>query len=430
MASPSDAPGRIQLLSREFEMRRQTSGIKIMVAAAAVTGGLSACATDEIAGTDELAQASELGGFEKFAGHVYVMTNDPQNNAIIHYGRRPNGQLVQLGSTLTQGHGSGLLEVPDLTVVTPDPLQSQQALRLTADQRFLMAVNTIDHTVTVFRVEHDGVLTVSDVQDSGGTFPNTISVHGRLVYVGNIGNPPQGIGANVSGFILSDGGRLIPIPGSTRALPHPEISLPAHVLFSEDGRSLVVSDLNIQELDVFPVREDGRLGSPTITPSVGPHPFGMAFAREDVLLVSESGEFTGSSVTSYRLRGTHLDVISPAVPNGQAGGCWLSVTPNDRFLFSGNTFAPGTVSTYSLSRTGALGLVFGPGAERTPDPRVGTTAPLDSFVTRDGRFMYQHFGGLGVVGAFRVGADGLLTPISGGDGGGLPLVGSQGLDGF
>lgn len=410
-------------------MRSQASGIKFIVAAVAVTSGLSACATDETAGSDELTQASEIGGGESFAGHVYVMTNDPQNNAIVHYGRRSNGQLVQLSSTLTQGHGSGFLEVPDLTVLTPDPLQSQQALRLTADRRFLMAVNTIDHTVTAFRVERDGELTLTDVQDSGGTFPNTISVHDRLVYVGNIGNPPQGIGANVSGFFLSDRGHLIPIPGSTRALPHPEISLPAHVLFSEDGRRLVVSDLNIQELDVFPVYEDGRLGSPTITPSVGPHPFGMAFAR-DVLLVSESAEFTGSSVSSYRLRGTHLDVISPAVPNGEAGGCWLSLTPDDRFAFSGNTFAPGTVSTYALTRTGALSLVFGPGAERTPDPRVGTTAPLDSFVTRDGRYMYQHFGGLGVIGAFRVGSDGLLTPIPGGDGGGLPLVGSQGLDGF
>ena len=407
-------------------MEQRFTRMKFIMSAVLIAGGLGACASED---------ASPLGVAQEdlnlqFAGHVYAMTNSPQGNAVIHYGRRANGQLVQLSTTLTMGIGSGFLEVPNLTRLTADPLQSQQALRLTADHRFLMGVNTVDHTIAVFRVVRGGELELTDVQDSGGLFPNTIGEHDYLVYVGNVGNPPMGVPANITGFRLLPNGHLIPIPNSTRGLSNPAISLPAHNLFNKDGDRLVVSDLFAEELDVFPVLPSGRLGSPTITPSAGPHPLGMIFGKHDLLMVSESGEVEGSSVSSYALRGTRLNVVSPAVPNGQAGGCWLSITPDGHYVFSGNTFAPGNVSTYAVDHRGELSVVVAAGAERPFDPRVGTTAPLDSFVTADGRYMYQHFGGLGVIGAFTIGRDGVLTPIADGDGTGLPFVGSQGLDGF
>ncbi|HEX3761641.1 MAG TPA: hypothetical protein VHW23_23245 [Kofleriaceae bacterium] len=411
----------------EIDMEQRFTRMKFVMSTALIAGGLGACASED---TSALGSAEDAVQRQQFAGHVYAMTNSPDGNAIIHYGRRGNGQLVQLSTTLTMGIGSGFLEVPDLTTLTADPLQSQQALRLTADHRFLMGVNTIDHTIAVFRVGRDGELELTDVQDSGGLFPNTIGEHDDLVYVGNIGNPPIGVAGNVTGFRLLPNGHLIPIPSSTRQLSNPAISLPAHALFSKDGDRLVVSDLFAEELDVFPVLPSGRLGSPTITHSAGPHPLGMIFGKHDDLLVSESGETEGSSVSSYQLRGTRLDVVSASVPNGQAGGCWLSITPDGRFAFSGNTFAPGNVSTYAVNGRGELTLAVAAGAERTPDPRVGSTAPLDSFVTADGRYFYQHFGGLGVVGAFTIGRDGVLTAIPDGDGLGLPFVGSQGLDGF
>jgi len=408
-------------------MNQLLIGTRFVVAAALFAGGLGACVDNEespVAGTSDDLE------FGARPGQVYAMTNSPQGNSIIHYARSSTGQLVQVSTTPTNGIGSGFLEIPELLRLTADPLQSQQALRLTQDHKFLMGVNTVDHTIAVFRVKHDGELVLTDLVDSGGLFPNTIGEYDRLVYVGNVGRPVMGIASNITGFKLRDDGHLEPIPGSTRGLSNPAISLPAHVLFSADGHRLAVSDLFAEELDVFPVRHDGRLADPTITKSAGPHPLGMVFGKHDTLLASESGQIEGSSVSSYRLHGAKLDVVSAAVPNGQAGGCWLSITPDSRYVFSGNTFAPGTISTYAMSSSGELTLVVGDGAKREPDPRVGTTAPLDSFVTADGRFMYQHFGGLGVIGAFTIGHDGVLTPIPGGDGTGLPFVGSQGLDGF
>ena len=403
--------------------------MKFVLSAVLIAGGLGACAGEDASTLDTADQAVHR---EQFAGHVYAMTNAPApaGNAIIHYGRRANGQLVQLSTTPTSGIGTGFFEAPGLTTLTADPLQSQQALRITGDRRFIMGVNSVDHTIAVFRLGRDGELELTDVQDSGGLFPNTIGESDYLVYVGNIGNPPMGVAANITGFRLLPNGHLIPIPNSTRGLSNPAISLPAHALFSKDGYRLVVSDLFAEELDVFPVLPSGRLGNPTITHSVGPHPLGMIFGKHDLLMVSESGETEGSSVSSYALRGTKLDVVSPAVPNGQAGGCWLSVTPDGHYAFSGNTFTPGNVSTYAVSHRGELTVAVAAGAERAFDPRVGTTAPLDSFVTADGRYFYQHFGGLGVVGAFTINRDGSLTAIPDGDGTGLPLAGSQGFDGF
>jgi len=400
---------------------------KIAMAAALALGGAGACVSADEA-PDSSEQSAELHGPRP--GHVYVMTNSPQGNAIIHYQRLATGQLVQVSTTPTMGIGSGFLEVPDMVRRTADPLQSQQALRITQDHRFIMGVNTVDHTIAVFRIKEDGELELTDLQDSGGLFPNTIGEYDHLVYVGNIGHPSQGVAANITGFRLRYDGHLDPISGSTRALSNPAISLPAHALFNHNGSHLVVSDLFTEELNVYPVRWDGRLGAPEIKPSEGPHPLGMIFGKHDTLLVSESGQTEGSSVSSYRLHGNKLKTVSPAVNNGQDGGCWLSITPDSKYVFSANTFAPGNISTYKMNDRGELSVVIEAGGLRTPDPRVGTTAPLDSFVTADGRYMYQHFGGLGVVGAFTIGADGSLTPIPDGDGGGLPLVGSQGLDGF
>jgi hypothetical protein len=50
------------------------------------------------------------------------------------------------------------------------------------------------------------------VLSSGGEFPNSIAVHGNLVYVANAGGA-----GSVSGFWIV-GQRVLPIPGSTRSL--------------------------------------------------------------------------------------------------------------------------------------------------------------------------------------------------------------------
>lgn len=63
----------------------------------------------------------------------------------------------------------------------------------------------------------------------------TLAFDGRILYVGNVGQPANGVPATVSGFKLDHRGRLHPIPGSTRTRADPSRSLPTHLLFTSEG---------------------------------------------------------------------------------------------------------------------------------------------------------------------------------------------------
>jgi hypothetical protein len=54
---------------------------------------------------------------------------------------------------------------------------------------------------------------------------------------------------------------------------------------------------------------------------------------------------------------------------------------------------------------------------------------VDSVVSDDGRYFFQHYSGRGEVGAYVIERDGRLTPIPDGDGLALPKLGSTGLVG-
>jgi hypothetical protein len=64
-------------------------------------------------------------------------------------------------------------------------------------------------------------------------------------------------------------------------------------------------------------------------------------------------------------------------------------------------------------------------------PGIGDlpSGPVDSIVSDDGRFFFQHYSGRGEVGAYVIENDGRLTPIPDGDGLALPKLGSTGLVG-
>src|SRR5215212_9533893 len=94
-------------------------------------------------------------------GAVFTMTNSAvRGNEIVAYERAANGSLRLLGAFATGGQGSG--PAPTTTIfgapvpATADGLGSQGSLRLSADNRFLFAVNAGSDSVTCFRVNADG----------------------------------------------------------------------------------------------------------------------------------------------------------------------------------------------------------------------------------------------------------------------------------
>ena len=316
-------------------------------------------------------------------GAVYALSNETQN-AVITFHRAADGTLHQRGATLTGGAGSNA------------GLGTQSAL--VRSHGFVLAVNAGSDSVSVFRTGRHGLRLV-DVQRSGGTQPVSLSIRGRLVYVLNAGD-----GGNVSGFRLSKRGDLRPIAGSTQPLPSVNAG-PAQVAITPDGDGLVVTEKATSTIDTFPLRHGDRAGVGTAHASSGVTPFGFAFGPRDTLIVSEAagGAALASSASSYDLHRGHFATISASVPTLQTAACWLVTTADGRYAFTTNAGSD-SVSTFAVSRAGALSLLHS-------DSAGAGSHPTDAALSRGDRFLYTLDAFTHQVTGFKVGRDGALTSL-------------------
>lgn len=349
--------------------------------------------------------------YEKWMGMAFAMSNQ-RTNSVSAFTRDPCGALSFSEKEKTGGEGTGEPVV--------DPLASQGSLASACGGRLLLAVNAGDNTVSVFRVEQ-GCMTLRSVVPSGGVMPISIAVYGNLVYVLNAGD--ESAAATLAGFRLEKDGSLAPIGSCSVALPGEGVLAsavqPACVVFSPDGDFLVVSLRGVNILVTFRVSPNGMLTNPVYTPSNGEAPFGMAFARRDVLLVSEAG---ANALSSYRIKHDGaLQVISGSVKSNQLATCWVSVTPDGRFAYTSNT-GTGTISLYRVACDGGLTLV-----ESVPSTPSADGAPIDSAVAPDDRYFYVLNGAQGSISAFVVGCNGHLTLFQIYEHTCLPEIGAQGL---
>lgn len=344
---------------------------------------------------------------EQLTGMVYAMTNAAVKNEVTAFQRGTDGKLTFRKAYATGGRGSGEKKV--------DPLSSQGSLILSPSGRFLFAVNAGSNTISSFRVANSGTLFLADEDNSGGVRPNSLAVHGNLLYVSNVGKTNN---SNVTGFRVQKDGSLTRITGSTHALSSASAQ-PACTVFSPDGRQLIVSELNTNRLSVFHVNNDGSLKGPTVNNSNGGSPFGSVFLSRGILLVSEAGPNALSSYTVSE-NGT-LSVLSGSVLNGQSATCWVAATRNEHFAYTANA-GSGTITIYRIRNNGTLAVV-----DNAASTRSGTAAPIDSGVSRDGRNLYVLNGNKGSISVFRIRINGLLLRLQVIHNQALPTLGAQGL---
>ncbi len=365
---------------------RRTSVASLALAAALGTAGAAGIASPASA------DPHHSNGHHTHGQHaVFVQTDAPTGNAVVSYHRAANGSLTRAGTYATGGLGGVL----DGSVV--DHLASQGSLALDRNHHTLYAVNAGSDSVTIFGVTGDR-LRRHGIVASGGSFPVSIAIHHRLLYVLNARD-----GGDVQGFRMIGGG-LVPIRGSHQDLgldasATPEfVNTPGQVSFSPDGSSLLVTTkANGNNVDVFAVTRHGSLRpSPTVTSLPGAVPFAMDWDRFGRLVLAEAGT---NSVATFRLDDHgHLHAVAIA-GTGQAATCWI-VRSGNRFFASNAGSA--TLSGYRIDHRGQLTSLGTTGT----DP--GT---VDAAVTPYGRYLYVQAGLAGEVDAYRVSWDGSLTPL-------------------
>jgi DNA-binding beta-propeller fold protein YncE len=324
------------------------------------------------------------------ADAVFVQTDNPAGNAVVAYDREADGSLQQAGTYPTGGLG-GVLDGAAV-----DHLASQGSLTLDRDARLLYAVNAGSDTVTVFAVRGDRLVRLQEIS-SGGDFPVSVAVHGRLVYVLNARD-----GGSVQGFVRL-GVRLHSIPAWHRDLgldptAEPEFThTPGEVAFTPDGSQLLVTTkANGNAVDVFDVDQFGGLSAEPVVNTLDESvPFAMAFDPQGRLVLAEAS----GVVATFEIEsdGT-LTAVDEEITGGKAT-CWI-VGIGSKF-YASNTGSD-TLSGYQGNLDGTLSALG--------DTGTGA-APIDAAASSDGRFLYVQTGANGGVDGFAVNPDGSLSQV-------------------
>ncbi|KKO99658.1 hypothetical protein THAR02_08242 [Trichoderma harzianum] len=346
-------------------------------------------------------------------GAVFALTN-AVNNEVIAFSRSADGTLVKTGTYPTGGNGQGV------------DFDTQGGLQLSADHRFLYAVNPANDHVTVFEVNGSNLKRIQSIYAGDQPLSISLSSNGyAYVLDGSVAS------TGIFGFQVNRAtGLLSPITNSTIATSNP-IGVPGTVAFSPDGHSLIVTNKIGSTIDIFTVGSTGHasLAPFTSISSSGLRPFGAVFGRSNNLYVVESGlpALGNAGLSTYKLHGGQAPVLEPLTKsekNQQTDGCWVVVTPDEKYAYTAS-FITNAISSYSVAQNGTATLIKGDAA-LTGDG----SEPVDLALSSDGTYLYNLLRGSGAIAAWKIQADGSLQSIGGsfGKGQGIPVAdGASGL---
>src|SRR6516225_3798186 len=302
-------------------------------------------------------------------GHLYMQTNE-KKNCVIHYQWSANGSLTEVERCLTGGAGSGEFKPISGQESAPNAFEGAGSVILTPDRRFLFATNGGDNSVSSLRVGEDGRLTLLDVRPTGnpvegksGTAKSlayapasgTLFVlhsfgpdHLRLMAVdaqGKLTLRPERYTANTQDktdrvptmAVLSPNGKFL-LVGTTFDQPIAHVGMypdgsPILWVKQPDGKWKVIAS-NAPDPDglvVFPVQEDGALGTGRFVDAKAASPFYIAFlhGRPDTFVI---GYAVGDGCAICTISGEGKISIGPLVKIDTSAGlpselCWLAVSP-------------------------------------------------------------------------------------------------------
>ncbi len=348
-------------------------------------------------------------------GAVYAATNDPTGNEIRAFSRRSDGQLTPAGDFQTGGLGSGNFEQSANSVVLGNRGGESSPINFTGSERFLFTTNTGSNSVSVFRVEPDG-LELAEVEEGGQlNRPISVTVSNGIVYVLNSDRPQcASQNASITGFTLDEDGKLTPIPGSTRPLAGngPPFSGCTQVSFNKTGDVLAVTEKNADVITTYSVGRDGLASQPIRNSTPGVGPFGFTFTQTDRLLSAENnGQAEGlGAASSFKIeKDATLTPVSGNVGNQQTDTCWVVVTENQKYAYVTNAMS-NNISSYRVDPDGTLTLLESNAGRVDELPRPVAISE-DLTLSENSRYLYARNARDGDIFAFEVQPNGKLVEI-------------------
>src|ERR1051326_4382677 len=175
-----------------------------------------------------------------------------------------------------------------------------------------------------------------------------------------------------------------------------------------DGTTLIVAEINTNNIDTYAIGADGRATGPTVQASAGPGPFGFAFDNAGHLVVSE---VTLSSASSYTVSGGVLHVVTGELLDFGKAACWVANTSNpalpQQYSYITNT-GTDTVSGFAIASDGSISLLNADGKTAVLAPGAN---PLDMAISSDSKYLYVLEQQLPAIASFVIQTDGSLVQI-------------------
>jgi 6-phosphogluconolactonase (cycloisomerase 2 family) len=400
----------------------------------------------------EMGMPKEMRMSNQHGGHLYMQTNETKN-CIMHCHWSASGAITEVERIPTGGAGSGDLS-PIYHVNRPNQFESAGSVILSSDRRFLFTTNGADNSVSSFRVDEDGRLTLLDVKPtgnpkSGGAKSLAYCASKSMLYVAHNFGPDH-----IRLMSVDDDGKLTVRPDrytvGTKDWPN---RVPTMAVLSPDEKFLILGTTfdelptanpdgtvilwiprpdgalhsiasNAPDPDglvVFPVGEDGTLAAPSFHDAGGASPFYIAFlhGRPDTFIL---GYAVGDGVAMGHIDADGRIGISPIVPIDTSAGkpselCWLAVSPDDRSLFATN-FGYSYITSFhidgaelTVAKDPACPKIRGDGTYRAICGDV-SSGPSDSWLTSDGAYLYQLYGNASKLVGYATQSDGSLNEIT------------------
>src|SRR5215470_4347054 len=422
----------------------------------------------------EIGMSKGTGMSDGHVGHLYMQTNEIENT-IIHYHRSTSGMLSEVDRCATGGAGSGTFKPISGQDNAPNSFEGACSVILTPDRRFLFTTNGGDNSVSSFAVGEDGRLTLLDCKPTGNP------VEGRSGTAKSLAYAPSSSTLVVLHSFGPDHVRLMSVHGEGKLTARPErYTVNTHdkpnrvstmVVISPDEKFVFVGTtfdepivstglypdgspiLWVQRgggafhsiasnapdpdgLAVFPLREDGSLGTARFYDGGGGSPFYIAFLhrRPDTFVI---GFAVGDGCAMGTIEKDGKVSIGPLVKIDTSAGlpselCWLAVAPDDRTIYATN-FGYSNISSYHINGSG-LEIASDPACPKVPGDGSArglcgdiTSGPADNWLTPDGAYLYQIYGNAAKLVGYATQPDGSLNEITSAQ---IPYNSPQGLAGF